>query len=433
MEKLVIRGGNRLTGPLAVSNSKNTALPLMAATLIAEGISTVRGIPRLRDIATFSHVLRFCGAHVSHDGLNMTVDASEIRFPEAPYALVKRMRASFYMLGALLGRCGRARVSLPGGCAWGPRPVDLHIRGMEALGADVGLDQGYVVARARGGRLAGGNFNLAPCSVGATVNFLLAAVTARGGSRITNAAIEPDVVVFCEMLRAMGARIHGVGTRSVEIEGVDQLSAVSFSNCPDRIELGTFMILAAMAGEQGSVTRITNAHPNHLGTEFVTAFRSTGAGCTLGPNYVDIETPERIQPVSITTQIYPGFPTDLQAQWTVMLTQADGPSSVIDQVYADRFKHIPELQRLGAKIRVRGNSAIIHGRSPLQGANVMCTDLRAGVSLVLAGLVAEGSTHVRRIYHLDRGYERLEGKLAAAGLDVHREWYDEFKEPTAPG
>ena len=432
MDKLVIDGGNRLTGPLAVSYSKNTALPLMAATLVAGGTSTLSGIPRLRDIATFSHVLRISGARVCHDESTMSIDASGINFPEAPYDLVKKMRASFYMLGALLGRCGQARVSLPGGCAWGPRPVDLHIRGMEALGAEIELEQGYVLARARGGRLEGGRFDLDPCSVGATVNFLLAATTARGASRLTNAAIEPDVVVFCEMLSAMGARLHGVGTRTLEIEGVNRLSPVEFANCPDRIELGTFMILASMAGKPGSIVRITNARTNHLGNEFIAAFKNTGAGCSFGPDYVDVETPERIQPISITTQVYPGFPTDLQAQWTVMLTQADGSATVTDQVYADRFMHVPELARLGADIRVNGNTAIVRGCQELRGANVMCTDLRAGVSLVLAGAVARGTTDVRRIYHLDRGYECLEAKLSSAGLNIRRERYDEFEAPTPP-
>ena len=432
MDKFVIQGGRSLTGSLEVSNSKNTALPLMAAALLGDSTSTLHGIPQLRDITTFAHVLRISGARVVANDSDMTIDAANISFPEAPYDLVKKMRASFYMLGALLSRCGRARVSLPGGCAWGPRPVDLHIRGMEALGAAVELDEGYVVARARGGRLSGGIFNLAPCSVGATVNFLLAAVMARGGSRLTNAAIEPDVAVFCEMLRSMGARIQGTGTRTLEIEGVDQLESTSFRNCPDRIELGTFMILAAIAGKPGTTTRITNACPEHLGHEFVAAFKGTGAGCEIGPDYVTVTSPDRIQPVSITTQVFPGFPTDLQAQWTVMLTQADGPSTVTEQIYADRFNHVPELTRMGADIHVRGNTAVIQGSTGLKGARVMSTDLRAGVSLVLAGVVASGTTDVGRIYHLDRGYELLETKLNAAGLDIRREVYDEFPTSTIP-
>ncbi len=429
MDKFVIRGGGKLTGPLAVSSSKNAALPLMAAAILADGNTTLRDVPRLRDITTFSHVLRVAGAAVEAKNGDLLVDATRIGFPEAPYDLVKKMRASFYMLGALLGRCGRARVSLPGGCAWGPRPVNLHIEGMKALGAEIDLEEGYVVAKAPGGRLRGGSYRLLPSSVGATVNLALAASTAAGETRISNAAIEPDVVVFCEMLRTMGVRLDGVGTRELSIEGVERLEPVTFANCPDRIELGTFMILAAIAGTPGAVVRLTNAHPAHLGEEFVEAFLQTGAGCDLGEHHVDVTVPESVKPVSITTRIYPGFPTDLQAQWTVLLARARGTATVTDSVYTDRFNHIPELARLGVDARVRGNTVTVHGGARLTGARVMSTDLRASVSLVLAGVVASGTTHVGRIYHLDRGYERLEVKLAAAGLDVRREQYDEFASP----
>lgn len=426
MDKLVIRGGHKLAGPLSVSSSKNAALPLMAAAILADGNTTLRNIPRLRDITTFSHVLRVAGAAIEAADGDLRVDATRIGFPEAPYDLVKKMRASFYMLGALLGRCGRARVSLPGGCAWGPRPVNLHIEGMKALGAEIDLEEGYVVAKAPGGRLAGGAYRLSPSSVGATINLALAASTAAGETRISNAAIEPDVVVFCEMLRAMGARLEGVGTRELQIEGVERLEPVTFSNCPDRIELGTFMILAAIAGVPGATVRLTDADAAHLGEEFVEAFRKTGAGCYLGERHVDVTVPERVEPVSITTRIYPGFPTDLQAQWTVLLARARGKATVTDSVYTDRFNHIPELARLGVDARVSGNTVTVRGGARLTGARVMSTDLRASVSLVLAGIVASGTTHVGRIYHLDRGYERLEEKLAAAGLDVRREQYDEF-------
>ena len=432
MDKLVIQGGQQLRGTLHVSSSKNTALPLMAAAILANGTTTLHQIPRLRDIRTFANVLRVSGAAVAAEGSGLVIDASRIAFPEAPYELVKKMRASFYMLGALLGRSGRARVSLPGGCAWGPRPVDLHIEGMKALGAQIDLEEGYVVARARGGRLDGGSYHLSPSSVGATVNLVLAASTAKGNTRISNAAIEPDVVVFCEMLQAMGARIREVGTRVIEIEGVASLKPVTFSNCPDRIELGTFMILAAIAGTPGETIRLAHARPEHLGEEFVDAFRHTGAGCVLGQNSVDVKVPEQLEPVSITTRVYPGFPTDLQAQWTVLLAQAGGEATVTDSVYKDRFNHIPELARLGVEARVEGNTVSVRGGKRLTGAHVMSTDLRASVSLVLAGIVAAGTTHVGRIYHLDRGYERLEEKLSAAGLDVQREQYDEFAAPQMP-
>jgi len=429
MEKIVIKGGNSLHGTLPVSSSKNTALPLMAASVLASGATTLNNIPRLRDIATLSHVLRITGAAVHFEGNTMQVDATRIGFPEAPYELVKKMRASFYMLGALLGRCGKARVSLPGGCAWGPRPVNLHLEGIKALGASIDLEDGYIIAASPRDGLPGGTFRLNPSSVGATINILLAATTARGSARIENAAIEPDVVVFCEMLQAMGARIHGAGTRVLEIEGVPALRPVTFSNCPDRIELGTFMIAAAITGHPGTTVRLTHARPEHLGDAFLEAFQQTGAGCTILDDAVEIYVPEELNPVSIATGIYPGFPTDLQAQWTVLLTQCAGTSTVQDTVYGDRFNHIPELARMGVQARVRGDTVTVHGGTTLSGARVMSTDLRASVSLVLAGMVARGTTHVGRIYHLDRGYEQLEQKLAACGIDISRVQYDEFAMP----
>ncbi len=433
MDKLVIRGGRALRGTLPVSGSKNTALPLMAAALLGRGTTTLTNIPNLRDVKTFSKVTEVSGAAVNFDpdAHRMTIDASLIDHPEAPYALVKKMRASFYMLGALLGRCGRARVSLPGGCAWGPRPVDLHLEGMKAFGAEIDLDDGYVVAEAPGGRLQGGRFKMEPSSVGATINLLLAAVTAGGPSRIENAAREPDVVVFGRALQAMGAQIEGLGTSTLEVEGVEALNAVEFANCSDRIELGTFMIAAALAGAPGERVRITNAEPDFLGDAFLDAFAQTGTAFTLGPNTVEVTAPEAIKPVSIETAIYPGFPTDLQAQWTVLLAAAEGEGSVTDTVYHDRFKHIPELQRMGIQATVKGNAAHVKGGGRIKGAQVMSTDLRASVSLVLAGMIAEGETHVLRVYHLDRGYENLEQKLRNAGLAIRREAYDEFAEPHA--
>ena len=431
MDKLVIEGGHHLRGTLPVSGSKNTALPLMAGAILADGKTTISNVPNLRDVTTFAHVLRISGSSVSFDPKShvLTIDASGVDFPEAPYDLVKKMRASFYMLGALLGRCGRARVSLPGGCAWGPRPVDLHLRGMEALGADIQLEQGYVVAKARTDRLDGGIFSMDPSSVGTTINLMLAAVTARGGSRIENAAREPDVVVFGEMLQQMGAHIEGLGTATLEIEGVATLRPIEFRNTPDRIELGTFMIAAAIAGEpNGEAVHISNADPDYLGDAFIDAFAQTGTRFTLGKDYVDVIAPEKINPVSISTGVYPGFPTDLQAQWTVLLTQAEGNARVVDSIYFDRFKHIPELRRMAANAIVVGNEVVVEGSNNLQGATVMSTDLRASVSLVLAGMVATGETHVLRVYHLDRGYENLDGKLSAAGIHIRREEYDEFSE-----
>ena len=430
MEKLIVRGGQPLRGTLPISASKNAALPLMAAAILPHGVTYLENIPELRDITTFSHVMRITGASVERDHRGLQIDATRVGFPESPYDLVKKMRASFYMLGALLGRCGRARVSLPGGCAWGPRPVNLHLEGLKALGAEIDLDEGYVVARVPRGGLPGGTYRFEPSSVGATINLLLAASLGQGGSRIENAAIEPDVIVFCEMLNAMGAKLKGMGTRTIEIEGAEELQAVNFSNCPDRIELGTFMIAAAIAGTPGEPITLTHSRPDHLGEEFLDAFDRTGATYSIEDRTMTVNPPDIINPVSITTAIYPGFPTDLQAQWTVLLACSKGNASVTDQVYGDRFNHIPELVRMGLHAEVSGNRVSVQGGLRLSGARVMSTDLRASVSLVLAAMVAKGVTHIGRIYHLDRGYERLESKLSKCGIDIRREQYDEFASPT---
>lgn len=434
MDKLVIRGGRPLRGQLHVGGSKNTALPLMAAAVLADGVSTIRNIPVLNDVATFANVIRVTGCKVTWDPDDdpdtpetITIDGSGIHHFEAPYDLVKKMRASFYMLGALLGRGGKARVSLPGGCAWGPRPVDLHIKGMEALGAQIREEAGYVIAEAPGGRLAGGRMTFEPVSVGATINVLLAAVTASGESVLENCAAEPDVVVFGQMLQAMGAQIEGLGTGTIRVQGVEALAPVDFTNCPDRIELGTYMIAAALATPPGETVQITGAEPAHLGPDFTERFRETGVPFEFKGDTVEVTGVETIRPVSVETAPFPGFATDLQAQWTVLMTQAEGPSTVRDTVYTDRFKHVPELRRLGASLHVAGDTVHVAGKNGhrLSGATVMSTDLRASVSLVLAGMVASGTTNVLRVYHLDRGYERLEHKLQGAGIDIERAVYDE--------
>lgn len=433
MDKLVVHGGSALDGPLTVGGSKNTALPLMAAALLADGTSRITKVPNLRDVRTFSNVLRVAGPAVTFDeGANaLTVDAATINHPVAPYELVKKMRASFYMLGALVGRCGEAKVSLPGGCAWGPRPVDLHIKGMEAFGVDIELEEGYVIASTPTGRLDGGSFRLAPSSVGATINLLLGAVRAKGPSRIENAAQEPDVVAFGKALQDMGAQIDGLGTDTIEIQGVDRLTPTDARNTPDRIELGTFMLMAATAGTPGRPVEIHEGTHEHLGQDFKTHFEQTGVDVDYAPETVTVTRPETLQPVSIETAPYPGFPTDLQAQWTVLLALADGTATVTDTIYDDRFKHVPELQRLGIDITVDGNTATVQGGADINGAQVMSTDLRASVSLVMAGMVAEGTTHVLRVYHLDRGYEHLEQKLQNAGIDIRREEYQEFTDEPA--
>ena len=431
MDKFVVRGDTALDGSLTVSGSKNTALPLMAATLLAEGPSTITNVPDLRDVRTFSKVIRYGGPSVTFDpdAHTLSVDATTIETPVAPYEMVKKMRASFYMLGALLGRCGTAKVSLPGGCAWGPRPVDLHIKGMRAFGADIELDEGYVHASTPDGGLEGGTFRLDPVSVGATINLLLAAVTARGGSKIENAATEPDVVAFGRALQEMGAQIDGLGTRTLEVQGVDRLNTGTFRNTPDRIELGTFILMAATASEPGTPIRIHEGTHEHLGPVFKQKLAQTGVDVSYGDDTVTVTRPDQLRPVSIETAPFPGFATDLQAQWTVLLGTTDGTATVTDTIYDDRFKHVPELQRLGMEIEVDGNTATVHGGVPLKGAKAMSTDLRAGVSLVMAGMIAEGRTDVLRVYHLDRGYEALEQKLRDAGISIHREEYDEFAEP----
>jgi UDP-N-acetylglucosamine 1-carboxyvinyltransferase len=387
-------------------------------------------VPDLRDVRTFSNVIRVAGPAVSFDAEanTLAIDASTVNHPVAPYDLVKKMRASFYMLGALMGRKGEAKVSLPGGCAWGPRPVDLHIEGMKEFGAEIELEEGYVIASAPGGRLTGGSFRLEPSSVGATINLLLGAVRAEGPSRIENAAMEPDVVAFGRALQDMGAQIDGLGTRTIEIQGVDTLSPISVRNTPDRIELGTFMLMAATAGAPGQPVEIKRGTHEHLGQDFKDRLAETGVDVEYEDERITVTRPDRITPVSIEAAPYPGFPTDLQAQWTVLLATADGTATVTDTIYDDRFKHVPELQRLGIDISVDGNAATVQGGTPIKGAQVMSTDLRASVSLVMAGMIAEGTTHVLRVYHLDRGYEDLEGKLQRAGIDIWRDEYEELSD-----
>jgi UDP-N-acetylglucosamine 1-carboxyvinyltransferase len=320
------------------------------------------------------------------------------------------------MLGALLGKFGKAKVSLPGGCAWGPRPVDLHLDGMREMGADIQLDKGYVIAKAPK-KMKGGTFTLEPSSVGATVNLVLASVLRAEKFTIKNAAKEPDVVLLCRRLAEMGADIEGIGTDTLTIRAVDSLKGIEIRNAADRIETGTFMIAAAMHPE--SDVTLTNVDVDDLG-HFPKTFRKTGAEMTIKDSTVHIKAPKKINPTSIKTKIYPGFPTDLQAQWSTMMTQAAGESSVTDTIYNDRFSYVPEVTRLGADMDVKKNTVHIEGKTQLKGASVMSTDLRASVSLVLAGMVAEGTTDVLRIYHLDRGYEDLEEKLTNVGANIKR-------------
>ncbi len=419
MDKFLIEGGRPLRGTMTISGSKNAALPLMAAALLADGPVTITNIPLLNDIFTFNKVISETGTRVSfdHDKRELTIDPTRMNNHVAPYDLVRKMRASFYMTGALLGAAGDARVSLPGGCAWGPRPVNLHLEGMRALGAKIDMDGGYVIAKAPNGRLPGGSFTMTPSSVGATVNLVLAAVRAGGKSVIRNAAMEPDVVNLCENLNTLGARISGAGTPVLTIEGVDRIASGTMNNTPDRIETGTFMIAAAMIPD--SDVTLTNTRERDLGS-FTDTFRKLHGGLEIGDSTIRIRSADRVPPVTIETAIYPGFPTDLQAQWATMMTQADGKSTVTDHIYPDRFSYVPELVRLGADIERHDNMVIIRGKTELKGASVMSTDLRASVSLVMAGLVARDETEVLRVYHLDRGYEKLENKLNAVGAAIRR-------------
>jgi UDP-N-acetylglucosamine 1-carboxyvinyltransferase len=416
MDSLVIQGGRPLSGSVEISGAKNAALPLMAATLLAPGEHVITRVPRLADTRTMVRVLEALGAKIRWEGDAMHVDTRSSSSVEAPYELVKTMRASIYVLGPLLARFGRARVSLPGGCAWGPRPVDLHIKGMEALGATIEIDEGYIVADGGPGGLRGTRYDFPISSVGATGNLLMAAVLARGATEITNAAIEPEITQLAEMLVAMGAQIEGLGTTHLTVEGVESLAATSIEVIPDRIEAGTY--LAAGALTLGDVS-ITRCRPAHLGAT-LDQLERTGSRVTIDGTTVHLQSGGRPKAADLTTAVFPGFATDMQAQMMAVATVADGVSTITDTIYRDRFAHAPELARMGADIRVTDNVAVVTGRDRLKGAPVMATDLRASAALVLAGLAAEGETRVSRIYHLDRGYEALADKLASLGAQVER-------------
>lgn len=419
MDKFIINGPTPLRGKINISGSKNAALPLMAAALLGETPSTLTLIPRLKDIFTFSDVIRETGTGLifTEEENRMDIDPSTLNSNEAPYELVRRMRASFYMLGALIGRSGSARISLPGGCAWGPRPVDLHLKGFESMGVEITLDKGYVTASLNSEIIEGGEFTLNPSSVGATINLILGAVKRARRFVLKNAAREPDVVLLCRMLEKMGADIQGIGTEVLTIRRVEKLQGIHFSNDPDRIETGTFMIAAAMHPE--SEITLIGCKPEDLGV-FPDWFIKTGAHLDIEGSQIRVKAPDVILPVSVETMIYPGFPTDLQAQWATLMTQANGSSTVTDTVYFDRFSYVPELNRLGGKLRVHNNSVTIEGKTMLQGAAVMSTDLRASVSLVNAAMCATGESEILRVYHLDRGYEQLEEKLNRAGASIER-------------
>ena len=414
MDKLLITGGRPLHGAVPISGAKNAALPVMAATLLAPGVHRLRNVPRLRDTRTFAKVLELLGAKVSFDGNLCSIDSTGVNSVEAPYELVKTMRASIYVLAPLLARFGAARVSLPGGCAWGPRPVNLHLAGLQAMGAALDIDHGYIVGR--NVKLKGARFGFDVVSVGATAQLMMAAVLAEGTTVIENVAVEPDVTALGDVLVACGARIEGLGTRQLTIQGVTALRPIDTTIIPDRIEAATFAAAAAVTGGCLKLERVVAAH-------FEAALRKLEeAGSTIerAIDSVTVTGPARPKAVNVVTQPFPGFPTDMQAQMIAVCAIADGTSVIEDTVYLDRFTHVPELARMGASIELKGNVAVVKGVERLSGAQVMATDLRASASLVLAGLAAQGETLIDRIYHLDRGYEALEQKLGALGARIQR-------------
>ena len=414
MDKLLITGGRPLHGAVPISGAKNAALPVMAATLLAPGVHRLRNVPRLRDTRTFAKVLELLGAKVSFDGNLCSIDSTGVNSVEAPYELVKTMRASIYVLAPLLARFGAARVSLPGGCAWGPRPVNLHLAGLQAMGAALDIDHGYIVGR--NVKLKGARFGFDVVSVGATAQLMMAAVLAEGTTVLENVAVEPDVTALGDVLVACGARIEGLGTRQLTIQGVTALRPIDTTIIPDRIEAATFAAAAAVTGGCLKLERVVAAH-------FEAALRKLEeAGSTIerAIDSVTVTGPARPKAVNVVTQPFPGFPTDMQAQMIAVCAIASGTSVIEDTVYLDRFTHVPELARMGASIELKGNVAVVKGVERLSGAQVMATDLRASASLVLAGLAAQGETLIDRIYHLDRGYEALEQKLGALGARIQR-------------
>jgi UDP-N-acetylglucosamine 1-carboxyvinyltransferase len=414
MQKLSIIGGTPLSGEIRVSGAKNAALPILAAALLADSPMRVSNLPRLKDVETMLALLARMGVGVSHEEAGAGLDAGRITEPFAPYELVKTMRASILTLGPLLARFGEARVSLPGGCAIGERPVDLHLKGLQAMGASVGIEAGYIHAKAA--RLTGARIFMDTVTVTGTENLMMAACLAEGETVLENAAREPEVIDLARCLAAMGARIRGQGTDVITVQGVERLGGVDYSVMPDRIEAGTF--LAAAAATRGSIT-ITHAPVASL--DAVTEkLREAGAEISAAGDSLSIRMAGRPRSVSVRTAPYPAFPTDMQAQFLALNTIAAGTALVTETIFENRFMHVQELRRLGARIDIEGNVAVVRGVERLAGATVMATDLRASASLVIAGLVAEGETVVDRIYHLDRGYERLEDKLSRLGARIRR-------------
>ena len=414
MDKIVIRGGERLIGEVEVSGSKNATLPLFAATLLAEGANLFHNVPKLKDVQTMVKVLKNLGVKAWEKGESYHIDATEVSNGQAPYDLVKTMRASILVLGPLIARMRRATVSLPGGCAIGARPINLHLMGLETMGAKIELRRGYIEANTDG--LRGAQISFDNPTVTGTENLMMAATLAKGKTTLRNAATEPEVVELANALSKMGAKIQGAGTSLIEIEGVESLQAVEYSIAPDRIEAGTLMVAAGLT--RGNI-RILNCPLHHMET-VVHKLRESGMEIDSEGEGVRVVGNRRIRSVDVKTQPYPGFPTDMQAQFMVLMCLARGLSVISEMIFENRFIHVSELKRMGADIRIQKDSAIIQGVGSLSGAEVMATDLRASASLILAGLAAEGVTEVSRVYHLDRGYERLDTKLAKLGANIKR-------------
>lgn len=417
MDKLLIHGGRRLQGEVTISGAKNAALPELCAALLTADPVTLSNVPRLQDVSTTMKVLRNMGASAERDADRpdvVRINASHVTSPEASYDLVKTMRASILVLGPLLARYGEATVSLPGGCAIGSRPVDQHIKGLQAMGADIRVEHGYIIAKAP--RLKGARITTDMVTVTGTENLLMAATLAEGTTVLENAAQEPEIPDLAEMLIKMGAKIEGHGTSKIRIEGVDRLRGVEHHIVPDRIEAGTFLCAVAAAG--GDVT-LRNARADHLDA-VIDKLREAGATIEAGADWIRVRGNGRPKAVSFRTSEYPAFPTDMQAQFMALNTIAEGTARVTETIFENRFMHVNEMVRLGAKIDIDGHTAVMQGVERLSGATVMATDLRASASLVIAGLIADGETLVDRIYHLDRGYDQMEAKLRGIGADIER-------------
>jgi UDP-N-acetylglucosamine 1-carboxyvinyltransferase len=423
VDSIRIQGGKPLNGKIPISGAKNAALTLLPCALLTDEELTLANLPRLADVDSFGHLLNGLGVSTMVKGVKkgefgrrMTLHAAELASTVAPYDMVRKMRASVLVLGPMLARAGEATVSLPGGCAIGDRPIDLHLKALECMGAEIEIAAGYVKASAPKGRLTGGDYSFPVVSVGATENAVMAAVLASGRTELFNAAREPEIVDLCNLLVAMGAKIDGIGSAHLTIDGVEGLHGTTYAVMPDRIEAGSYACAAGITG--GSIELVGARHDDMRA--IVNALSQTGLVIEFGENSIKVSADGPLKPLALSTAPFPGFPTDMQAQFMAMLSLAQGDSFLEETIFENRYMHVPELRRMGADVDIHGRSAIVHGVEGLTGAQVMATDLRASMSLILAGLAAEGETEVLRVYHLDRGYERLEEKLSAVGATIER-------------